>query len=116
VEQSVFRRGTCDRGIWRKPLALAAEAVGLWVLIGCFVFCSLKVWVEGRFKRVGLVVLAELEECQAELICQSTSRIAVSGRRRRQEGASSRNCCFVSQDGGWVRKNQVACSVGLVAR
>jgi hypothetical protein len=26
VDRSVFRRGTCDRGIWTKPLAFAADA------------------------------------------------------------------------------------------
>jgi hypothetical protein len=26
VDPSVSRRGTCDRGIWRKPLAFAADA------------------------------------------------------------------------------------------
>ena len=38
---SVFRRGTCDRGIWRKPLAFAADAEG---------YINIKVWVfNGRF-------------------------------------------------------------------
>jgi hypothetical protein len=31
---SVSRRGTCDREIWTKPLAFAADAVELWVLYG----------------------------------------------------------------------------------
>jgi hypothetical protein len=28
VDPSVSRRGTCDRGIWTKPLAFAADAEG----------------------------------------------------------------------------------------
>ncbi len=31
----VSRRGICDRGIWTKPLALAADAGELWGLLGC---------------------------------------------------------------------------------
>jgi hypothetical protein len=31
---SVSRRGMCDREIWRKPLAFAADAGELWVLLG----------------------------------------------------------------------------------
>jgi hypothetical protein len=31
---SVSRRGICDREIWRKPLAFAADAGELWVLLG----------------------------------------------------------------------------------
>ena len=30
----VSRRGICDRVIWKKPLALAADAVELWGLLG----------------------------------------------------------------------------------
>ena len=38
---SVFRQGTCDRGIWRKPLAFAADAEG---------YIDIKVWgFNGRF-------------------------------------------------------------------
>ena len=33
---SVSRRGICDREIWRKPLAFAADAGELWVLLGRF--------------------------------------------------------------------------------
>jgi hypothetical protein len=32
VDPSVSRRGTCDRGIWTKPLAFAADA-------GSYAFC-----------------------------------------------------------------------------
>jgi hypothetical protein len=32
VDPSVSRRGTCDRGIWTKPLAVAADA-------GSYAFC-----------------------------------------------------------------------------
>jgi hypothetical protein len=34
VGPSVFRQGTCDRGIWRKPLAFAADAGGAYGI--CF--------------------------------------------------------------------------------
>src|SRR5882762_5813047 len=34
VGPSVFRRGTCDRGIWRKSLAFAADAEELIFLYG----------------------------------------------------------------------------------
>ena len=34
--RSVSRRGTCDRVIWTKPLAFAADAGELWVLLGRF--------------------------------------------------------------------------------
>ncbi len=41
VGPSVFRQGTCDRGIWRKPLAFAADAEG---------YINIKVWgFNGRF-------------------------------------------------------------------
>jgi hypothetical protein len=41
VGPSVFRQGTCDRGIWRKPLAFAADAEG---------YIDIKVWgFNGRF-------------------------------------------------------------------
>ena len=29
IEQNVFRRSACDRGIWTKPLASAADAMGI---------------------------------------------------------------------------------------
>ena len=39
--RSVFRRGTCDRGIWTKPLAFAADAEG---------YINIMVWgFNGRF-------------------------------------------------------------------
>src|ERR1700756_3584685 len=41
VGRSVFRRGTCDRGIWTKPLAFAADAEG---------YINIMVWgFNGRF-------------------------------------------------------------------
>src|SRR5580693_629835 len=41
VGPSVFRQGTCDRGIWRKPVAFAADAEG---------YINIKVWgFNGRF-------------------------------------------------------------------
>jgi len=44
VEQSVARRRTCDRRIWRKPLAFAADAEGykyiVWVFNGRFAISS----------------------------------------------------------------------------
>jgi hypothetical protein len=41
VDPSVSRRGTCDRGIWTKPLAFAADAEG---------YINIKVWgFNGRF-------------------------------------------------------------------
>ncbi len=40
VDRNVFRRGTCDRGIWTKSLAFAADAeeliFTLWVFNGRF--------------------------------------------------------------------------------
>jgi hypothetical protein len=45
VDGKVSRRGTCDRGIWRKPLAFAADAVGyiyiVWGFNGRFAISSL---------------------------------------------------------------------------
>jgi hypothetical protein len=45
VDPSVSRRGTCDRGIWTKPLAFAADAEGykyiVWVFNGRFAISSL---------------------------------------------------------------------------
>ena len=72
--------------------------------------------MEGRFKWVGLVVLVKREGCQAEVINESLSRIAVSSGGQRHERVSSRNRCFGSRDGGWLRKNQVACSEGSGSR
>jgi hypothetical protein len=41
VEPSVSRRGTCDGGIWTKPLAFAADAEG---------YINIMVWgLNGRF-------------------------------------------------------------------
>jgi len=41
VDPSVSRRGTCDRGIWTKPLAFAADAEG---------YINIMVWgFNGRF-------------------------------------------------------------------
>jgi hypothetical protein len=46
VEPSVSRRGTCDREIWTKPLAFAADAEGykyiVWVFNGRFAISSLE--------------------------------------------------------------------------
>jgi hypothetical protein len=46
VEQSVVRRRTCDRRIWTKPLASAADAEGykyiVWVFNGRFAISSPK--------------------------------------------------------------------------
>src|SRR5439155_20654215 len=41
VNTNVSRRGTCDRGIWTKPLAFAADAEG---------YINIMVWgLNGRF-------------------------------------------------------------------
>jgi hypothetical protein len=41
VDPNVSRRGTCDRGIWTKPLAFAADAEG---------YINIMVWgFNGRF-------------------------------------------------------------------
>jgi hypothetical protein len=45
VDPSVSRRGTCDRGIWTKPRAFAADAEGyinimLWGFNGRFAISS----------------------------------------------------------------------------
>ena len=43
MDPSVSRRGTCDRGIWTKPLAFAADAEG-------YININIKVWgFNGRF-------------------------------------------------------------------
>ena len=72
--------------------------------------------MESRFGLFGLVVLAKMRECEAELIRESTSKIAVFGSGQRHGRASSGNCCSGSRDGEWLRKNQLVDSEGLVAR
>lgn len=93
-----------------------ADAGELWVLIGDFVSYWFGMWVENRSNRVDLVVLAKVEEYEAEVIDESISSIAVSSGRQRHECASSRNGCFGSRDGEWLRKNQRVGSEGLVGR
>ena len=95
--------------------ASAADAGELWVLIGHFVAYWFGMWVESRFNPVDLVVLAKGEEYEAEVIDESMGRMTVSSGGRRHERASSRNCCFGSWDGEWLRKNQRVGSEGLVA-
>ena len=72
--------------------------------------------MESRFRLWGLVVLAKMRECEAELIRELTSRIAVSGSGQRHGRASSRDCCSGSRDGEYLRKNQLGDSEGLVAK
>ena len=102
--------------IWTKSLAFAAAAGELWGLIVHFVSCGFAMWVESRFDAFGLVVLAKVEGCEAGIIKESMSSIAVSGGGRRHERASGGNCCFGSRDGEWLRRNQRVGSEVSVAR
>jgi hypothetical protein len=60
----VSRRGACDRAIWRKSLALAADAEGykfvVWVLNGRFAISSFKSHQNTRFPRTQVFSIARI--------------------------------------------------------
>jgi len=61
VELSVSRRGTCDRRIWTKPLAFAADAEG---------YINIKVWgFNGRFAISSPSGHADCQFCQNVSSC-----------------------------------------------
>jgi len=62
---SVFRRGTCDRNIWTKPLAFAADAEG---------YINITVWgFNGRFVISSLSARANCQFCCNVSSCTDTN-------------------------------------------
>jgi len=53
VEPTVSRRGTCDRGIWTKPLSFAADAVGYGFCLGVSKIVRLRVGQNGGVGKEG---------------------------------------------------------------
>ena len=106
----LFRRGTCDRVILTKPLAFAADAGELWVLLGRFENLSPAGMPKSRnkWRLVGLSPAVNSIKARAG----DRSKCLVSGSKSGQRHRSNRSQQFRSgeRDGKPFRRNQVELS------